>query len=118
MAIPRFRIGAALLAVAVLLALGAGFAALAVHQLRVTTERVDRVLWEHAEAVIAVERLRVASERIGRTTRTYLLSRDADFLDEMHEARSAFTTTLGELLRTDEDGHLRTTLASVDALHS
>jgi signal transduction histidine kinase len=115
-AISRIRTGAALLAAVVLLGVGVAFAALAVHQLRVTTERLDRVLSEHADAVIGVERLRVASERIGRTTRSHLLSNDETFLDEMHEARAAFTTSMGELLRRDDDGHLRAMLAPVDDL--
>ncbi len=106
----------ALLASIILLAIGVGFTTLAFQQFRATTERLDRVVSDHADTVISVERLRVASERIGRTARSYLLTGDHVFLDEMHEARAAFGTYAAELSRHDRDSRLRDTLKAVEDL--
>ena len=113
---PASQTRPALLPSIVLLAVGVGFTTLALQQFHSTTERLDSVISEHAETVIAVERLRVASERIGRTGRSYLLTGDRTFLEEMQDARAAFAAYAAELSRRDGDGRLRKTLQAVEDL--
>jgi signal transduction histidine kinase len=96
----------AVAASALLLALGAAFVVVALGQFKATTERLEAVISQHAEMAIAVERLRVTNERIGRTGRSYLLTRDDQALDEMHEARERFAEIAAELSRRDAEGHL------------
>jgi signal transduction histidine kinase len=75
-----------------LLLLGGIFGAVAFVQLRGTARTMTEVITEHAEGVFAAERMMTLNERHGRASRSFLLSGEARFLDELSTTRDEFSS--------------------------
>jgi signal transduction histidine kinase len=92
------KAGYALLAAyCIVLAMGIVFGALAVGELRKTTERMQGVVSDSAARVIEIERVRAASDRLGLSIRSYLLVQNAEFRGATREASERFTERLRAL---------------------
>ncbi|GIJ67113.1 methyl-accepting chemotaxis protein [Virgisporangium ochraceum] len=85
------------LGVAAVLTLAVG--AVAVVALRGVVDSKDEVIRVHAQRLIETERLRVDVERKSTASRTYLLTGDQLYLDQMAQARTALIAGLDRLDR-------------------
>src|SRR5665213_1744869 len=80
--------------------------AIAVYALKTVVASKDRVIEINAQYLIDAEKLRGTTERMGGALRGYLLTSDAQFLDQVKAAQADFgaiTTGLAPLANTDEE---------------
>jgi methyl-accepting chemotaxis protein len=109
---------AAGLGVAAVLTLAVG--AVAVVALRSVVASKDEVITVHTQRLIDTERLRVDVERKSSSSRTYLLTGDQIYLDEMARARTDLLAGLDRLGRTSTSQKAReltVEMRSAEAVH-
>ena len=97
------KMGVGFAGMAVLLIL---ISAIAVYALKTVVASKDRVIEINAQYLIDAEKLRGTIERIGGALRGYLLTGDAQFLDQVKAAQADFgaiTTGLAPIANTDEE---------------
>jgi signal transduction histidine kinase len=112
------RTGYALLtAHAIVLAMGIVFGALAVTELRRTTDRMEAIVSDSAQRVIDVERTRASSDRLGLAIRSYLLVQNSDFRAATVEAETLFSERLQALARRFEGSESAKLVDRARALH-
>lgn len=77
-----------------MVAIGAVFGGIALTQLRSTTERLEAVISQSAQAVIEVEKLHASNDHLGMAARGYLFTQDASFLGESRVMANEFREQL------------------------
>ncbi|GAA0922374.1 HAMP domain-containing methyl-accepting chemotaxis protein [Virgisporangium aurantiacum] len=104
---------AAGLGVAAVLTLAVG--AVAVGALHSVVESKDEVISVHAQRLINTERLRVDVERKTAASRTYLLTGDQTYLQQMAQARAVLLAGIDRLERSSASSNARAMLADLRA---
>jgi signal transduction histidine kinase len=103
-----------------LLAAGLTIAGMSLREMGETSRSLEAVLSRHAENLLQVERLSLVSERLGRLARSYLLTGEPPFIEELDRSRSQFTTIVERLsvqLDTDEARHILEVARQVEDEH-
>jgi two-component system OmpR family sensor kinase len=78
-------------------AAGLVIAGMALREVGGTSRRVDEVLSQHTENLLQVERLSTLSERLGRVARSFLLTGEEDFVEELGRTRQQFAAIAARL---------------------